>query len=65
MDCIRVGYDSPIWAVTARRLHDATRSGWWQLLVLIPIVDPIIIFIWLITIGTKSENQYRADPLQE
>lgn len=55
----------PVWAVTARRLHDINRSGWWQLLSLIPIVGPIIVFIWLITIGTPGENQYGADPLQE
>ena len=55
----------PVWAVTARRLHDINRSGWWQLLSLIPIVGQIIVFIWLITIGTQGENQYGADPLQE
>lgn len=55
----------PIWAVTARRLHDINRSGWWQLLAIIPIVGQIIVFIWLITIGTQGENQYGADPLQE
>ncbi|PYX34224.1 MAG: hypothetical protein DMG80_03030 [Acidobacteria bacterium] len=35
----------PMIAVGARRLHDTNRSGWWQLLALIPfgVVVPIIL----------------------
>jgi uncharacterized membrane protein YhaH (DUF805 family) len=33
-------------ALNARRLHDTNRSGWWQLLVLIPIVGWIILLVW-------------------
>src|SRR5918997_5258296 len=33
----------PSLAVGARRLHDTGRSGWWQLLALIPIVGIIIL----------------------
>lgn len=35
-------------AVGARRLHDTDRSGWWQLLGLIPIVGWIILIVWCI-----------------
>jgi len=35
-------------ALNARRLHDTNRSGWWQLLVLIPIVGWIILLVWYI-----------------
>ena len=35
----------PMIAVGARRLHDTNRSGWWQLLALVPfgVVVPIIL----------------------
>ena len=35
----------PSIGVTARRLHDIGKSGWLQLIVLIPIVGPIILLI--------------------
>lgn len=49
-------------AVGARRLHDIGKSGWWQLLWLIPIVGWIILFIWDVTEGNKQSNSYGADP---
>jgi len=36
----------PELALGARRLHDTNRSGWWQLLALIPIVGWIILIVW-------------------
>jgi uncharacterized membrane protein YhaH (DUF805 family) len=36
----------PIIAVGARRLHDTNRSGWWQLLALVPFgVIPVFFFL--------------------
>lgn len=36
----------PMIAVGSRRLHDTNRSGWWQLLALIPFgVIPVVIFL--------------------
>jgi uncharacterized membrane protein YhaH (DUF805 family) len=37
----------PSIAVGARRLHETNRSGWWQLLWLVPIVGWIVIIIFL------------------
>ncbi len=37
----------PAIAAATRRLHDTNRSGWWQLLVLVPIVGWIIIIVFL------------------
>lgn len=37
----------PYLAVTTRRLHDTGRSGWAQLIGLIPIIGQIIMIIWL------------------
>ena len=43
-------------AVTARRLHDTDRSGWWQLLGFIPLIGWIILLIWFIEPG--KPNRY-------
>lgn len=41
----QLGLSLPFFALTARRLHDGNRSGWWQLLYLTG-VGGITIFIW-------------------
>ncbi len=48
----------PSLAIAARRLHDIGKSGWWQLIVLIPLIGLIVLIIWLATPGIKEENQY-------
>lgn len=37
----------PSVAVSSRRLHDTNRTGWWQLVGLIPIVGFIILIVFL------------------
>lgn len=36
----------PSLAVGARRLHDIDKSGWWQLLYLVPVVGWLIVIYW-------------------
>jgi uncharacterized membrane protein YhaH (DUF805 family) len=36
----------PSLSVGARRLHDIGRSGWWQLIVLVPLVGIILLIYW-------------------
>jgi uncharacterized membrane protein YhaH (DUF805 family) len=36
----------PQLAVGARRLHDTGRSGWWQLLLLIPLIGLIVLIVF-------------------
>jgi uncharacterized membrane protein YhaH (DUF805 family) len=36
----------PFTAVTTRRLHDANKSGWLQLIGIIPIIGWILIIVW-------------------
>lgn len=48
----------PSLAVGARRLHDTGRSGWWQLLVLIPIVGIIVLIVWWASRGKDEANEY-------
>jgi uncharacterized membrane protein YhaH (DUF805 family) len=50
----------PLLAVSARRLHDTNRSGWWYLLS-ITIIGIIPLIIWWSQDGQNQENQY-GDP---
>src|SRR5690349_21225129 len=52
----------PELAVGARRLHDTNRSGWWQLLCLIPIIGWIILIIFYAQPGQTEENQFGTAP---
>ena len=53
----------PAIAVTARRLHDVGRSGWWQLLMLLPVIGFLVILFWTVQKGTVGPNDYGRDPL--
>ena len=58
---IALGLFLPSLGLAARRLHDTGKSGWWQLLILIPIVGWIILIVWLATKTDAAANQY-GDP---
>ncbi|HEY9777591.1 MAG TPA: DUF805 domain-containing protein [Planktothrix sp.] len=49
---------APNLGVTARRLHDTNRSGWFQLLCLIPVVGPIVLLVYQCEQGTPGDNNY-------
>lgn len=53
----------PSIAIATRRLHDTNRSGWWQLLVLIPLIGAIVLIIFLAQKGTIGDNKFGKDPL--
>ncbi len=48
----------PCIGVSIRRLHDTSRSGWWLLIGLIPIIGPIILIVFFVFDSTPEENQY-------
>ena len=48
----------PSLGVGARRLHDTGRSGWWQLLALIPIIGWIVLIWWYTRPGEPQENRF-------
>ena len=45
-------------AVSVRRLHDLDKSGWYLLLVLIPLVGAIILIVWACQEGTRGPNRF-------
>ncbi|PHM44543.1 membrane protein [Xenorhabdus mauleonii] len=51
----------PSLAVTVRRLHDTNRSGWWFLLVFVPVAG-LAVFVFTLLEGTQGDNDYGADP---
>ncbi|VXC25019.1 DUF805 domain-containing protein [Nocardioides sp. AX2bis] len=51
----------PQLAVGARRLHDTGRSGWLQLLGIIPIIGIILLIVWWAG-DSKPDNQHGPNP---
>lgn len=49
-------------AVCVRRLHDLGKSGWWLLIMLIPLIGPIVILVFMVLDGQPGENQYGPNP---
>ena len=53
----------PSIAVAIRRLHDTNKSGWWYLLVFIPILGWIALIVFFASKGTEGANRFGSDPL--
>jgi uncharacterized membrane protein YhaH (DUF805 family) len=62
----------PIWslitlipglAVSVRRLHDLDKSGWWLLLLLVPMIGVIVLIVFWAIEGTRGQNRFGPDPL--
>lgn len=52
----------PSFAVAVRRLHDTGRSGWWLLVVFVPLVGWLVLLAFLCWPGATGPNKYGADP---
>jgi len=52
----------PQLAVGTRRLHDTDRSGWWQLLHLLPVVGSIVLIVFWAMPGNAAPNRFGAPP---
>ena len=55
----------PSLAIYAKRWHDRGKSGWWTLILLVPVIGAI----WMLVEcgflrGTDGDNQYGPDPLR-
>jgi uncharacterized membrane protein YhaH (DUF805 family) len=53
----------PSIAVGARRLHDTNRSGWWQLIALIPVLGTIVLIVFFVLEGDAEDNKFGAPPV--
>jgi len=53
----------PSVAVGVRRLHDIDRSGWWYLLMFVPLIGAIVLIVWWCKRGGKGYNRFGADRL--
>ena len=51
----------PSIAVAIRRLHDRDMSGWFYLLMLVPLANIALIVIFCLE-GTRGSNKYGPDP---
>jgi len=49
-------------AVSVRRLHDVGKSGWFYLIILIPIVGAIWLLVLFCTDGVIGQNEYGTNP---
>lgn len=45
-------------ALGARRLHDIGRSGWWLLVLFIPLIGLILLLVWFAQKPDPAPNQY-------
>ena len=52
----------PNLSVAARRLHDTDRSGWWQLIALIPLIGFIILLVFLCSDSQPGDNRFGPNP---
>ena len=56
---------APSIAVGVRRLHDIDRSGWWLLLLIIPVIGSIWLLILWCQKGANGSNKFGEDPLAD
>ena len=52
----------PSIAVSVRRLHDTGSSGWWFLLIFLPVLGGIALLVWFIVPSNKGANKYGPEP---
>jgi uncharacterized membrane protein YhaH (DUF805 family) len=57
-----IGHFLPAISLQVRRLHDTGRSGWWSLLVLIPILGSLVLFVFMVGEGEYQANYWGANP---
>ncbi|MBQ5941959.1 MULTISPECIES: DUF805 domain-containing protein [unclassified Massilia] len=50
----------PSIAAGARRLHDTDRSGWWQLLMFLPVVGWIVLLVFEVQEGRPNRYEVQA-----
>ncbi len=49
-------------AVTVRRLHDTSRSGWWILIAFIPLIGWLVLLFFMVLDSAPGTNDYGPNP---
>jgi uncharacterized membrane protein YhaH (DUF805 family)/uncharacterized RDD family membrane protein YckC len=49
-------------AVSVRRLHDTDRSGWWLLIILVPLIGFIVLLVFTVKDSDPRENRFGSNP---
>ena len=52
----------PALSLVVRRLHDVGKSGWFYLIILIPLIGIIWLLVLYCTEGKKQDNKWGPDP---
>ena len=52
----------PSLAVWTRRMHDTGRSGWWFLLILVPLIGAIALLVFSLQDSEPGTNAYGKNP---
>ena len=58
---ISLAFLLPSIAVGVRRLHDVGKSGWWYLLVFVPIANLVLIYFYILD-SQAGTNEYGPNP---
>ncbi len=48
----------PSLAVSVRRLHDVDKSGWWLLILLIPLLGALVLLYFMVIKGSEGDNRF-------
>jgi uncharacterized membrane protein YhaH (DUF805 family) len=56
-----LGMFVPSISISARRLHDTGRTGWWQLIGLIPLIGLIVLIVFYVQ-ESQGDNAYGSAP---
>jgi len=51
----------PSLSIAARRLHDTGRSGWWQLIIFLPLIGIIVLIVFLVQ-DSHEQNEHGENP---
>ncbi len=52
----------PSIAVSVRRLHDTSRSGWWLLLIFVPLLGFLVLLVFFVMDSTPGSNEHGPNP---
>ena len=52
----------PSLAIAIRRLHDIGKSGWWYLIIFIPLIGMLVLLAFFVMGSEQSENKYGEIP---